>query len=664
MHRQVITILFCVFAKFIFAQTCVNTAQTPASAIFMCGSGIYVQNTVPPCGNLQFPPPCTDGYSYSNRNPFWFRFASFNTGTLGFVITPNDGSENYDWQVFDKTGHNPEDVFTDPTLLVAANWSGDVGETGASAEGTSLIVCSGATQLLYSSMPTVIQGHEYLLMVSHFDNTTNGFRLEFTTGVSNITDPVVPHLKSVRTSCDGRQVIVKLNTKMKCNTLANDGSDFSISPQVNIQSAVSFSCATRPDTDSITLFLNNPIAIGNYTLSVKNGNDGNTLMDHCTRFIDVGNSIPLIVSPLQPTPMDSIIAPSCNPSKLDLFFSRPIQCGSIAYDASDFMITGPQSVSISDISIDCGGSASTQNITLNLGTAITAGGNYQLQLKTGTDGNTLIDECGSQTPVSIKSFTVKENVDATFNYTMNAGCKKDTLHFLHNGSGSVTKWWWTFDNTTTSILQNPVQIYPATGQHSVKLIVTNGACSDTSIQNITLDNEVNASFDVPDIICPEDGLIIQNKTNGTVNNWLWNYGDGNMNTTKDPPVYFFPATGKEILYKIRLTAISSFCSDSVSKYVRVLRSCYIAVPSAFSPNNDGINDFLYPLNAIKADDLDFRIYNRNGRSVFATKNWLNKWDGTIKGLPQPSGVYVWVLRYTHHDTGQKHELKGTTMLIR
>jgi gliding motility-associated-like protein len=363
--------------------------------------------------------------------------------------------------------------------------------------------------------------------------------------------------------------------------------------------------------------------------------------------------------------MDSITSPACNPLKLGLVFNRPIQCGSIAWDGSDFMITGPQAVSVSGVTVDCGTSSSTQTITLQLAQSITSGGTYQLQLRTGTDGNTIIDECGYQTLPTIKNFIVKENVDASFNYTINAGCKKDTIYFLHNGSGGVTNWLWTFNNSTTSNLQNPVQIYPATGQHSIHLTVSNGACTDTSSQDIVLDNEVTAAFEIPDIICPEDGLTIQNTTSGKVDNWLWNYGDGNISTTKDPSVYFFPSSVKEMLYKVKLTAISNFgCRDSVSKYVRVLNSCYIAVPSAFSPNNDGINDFLYPLNAVKADNLDFRIYNRNGRLVFASRNWLNKWNGTINGIPQPSGVYVWILRFTHHDTGQKHELKGTTMLIR
>jgi gliding motility-associated-like protein len=98
--------------------------------------------------------------------------------------------------------------------------------------------------------------------------------------------------------------------------------------------------------------------------------------------------------------------------------------------------------------------------------------------------------------------------------------------------------------------------------------------------------------------------------------------------------------------------------------IDVLKTCFIAVPGAFTPNGDGVNDYLYPLNALKAVDLQFRVYNRWGQMVFETTNWLNKWDGTMGGHPQPAGVYVWTLAYTDPDTGKRIIQKGTSILIR
>ncbi len=98
--------------------------------------------------------------------------------------------------------------------------------------------------------------------------------------------------------------------------------------------------------------------------------------------------------------------------------------------------------------------------------------------------------------------------------------------------------------------------------------------------------------------------------------------------------------------------------------LKVLKSCYIAVPNAFTPNGDGLNDFLYPLNAYKADNLEFKVYNRLGQLVFSTTDWTVKWDGTINGQPQDTGIFVWTLQYTNRDTGKHVFMKGSTVLIR
>jgi gliding motility-associated-like protein len=106
------------------------------------------------------------------------------------------------------------------------------------------------------------------------------------------------------------------------------------------------------------------------------------------------------------------------------------------------------------------------------------------------------------------------------------------------------------------------------------------------------------------------------------------------------------------------------CESTAQKTIRVYSSCYLAVPNAFTPNGDGKNDLLYPLNAIKADKLLFKVYNRWGQLIFETNNWKQGWNGTHKGIQQPSGVYVWLLSYVDRDSKQPRQMKGTAALIR
>jgi hypothetical protein len=69
----------------------------------------------------------------------------------------------------------------------------------------------------------------------------------------------------------------------------------------------------------------------------------------------------------------------------------------------------------------------------------------------------------------------------------------------------------------------------------VSLFVSNGVCTDSTSVVITLNNEVKASFEMEDIICPEDKLSIKNTSTGSIDKWRWNYGSIGTSLVKDPP---------------------------------------------------------------------------------------------------------------------------------
>lgn len=656
-------IFFC--QSNIYSQTCSALGQNPSTAFPVCGTNSFAQSTVPICGLKPIPTPCNQpGAIFLDKNPYWYKFTCYTSGTLGFTITPNNLNDDYDWQLFDVTGKNPDDVYTDKSLFVACNWSGRSGITGASAAGTGSVNCAGTTYPLFSVMPSLIKGHNYLLLVSHYDDTQTGYGLAFGGGTASITDTLTPRLQSASINCDGTHITVKLNKKMKCSSLATDGSDLLISSGAVISSVVGNGCANSFDVDSVTLILNTPLQPGNYTVSAATGSDGNTLLDNCDLSVPAGDKVSFTVTSLQPTPMDSISPVRCSPSVLHLVFKKPIQCNSIAADGSDFTVTGPSSVTVISANGTCSNGVSS-SIDVKLGAPIQVGGTYQIHLQKGSDGNTLIDECGQQSPTGVLNFIAADTVSSLFNYQVNIGCHFDTIYFSNAGSNGINQWVWKVNGNLFSNLQNPQRSFPASGQYLISLFVSNGVCTDSSTINIVLDNEVKASFETNDIICPEDSATFKNTSTGAVSSWLWNFGNGITSTLQNPPLQKYPVTGTEAFYTATLTAYASNgCVDMTNRKIRVLKNCYIAVPNAFTPNGDGLNDFLYPLNAFKADGLDFKVYSRWGQLVFKTNDWTKKWDGKIKGDPQPIGVYVWTLHYTHRDTGKKFSLKGTTMLVR
>src|SRR5216684_6454554 len=144
-----------------YAQ-CTTLGQTPATAFPVCGSSTFTQKSVPVCTNGNLPTSCTDAFGgYPDANPYWYKFTCYTSGTLGLTITPKDLNDDYDWEVFDVTGHDPYEVFTNLSLLVASNWSGMVGVTGTSSTATSLNECGsilgGRNPPIFSKLPNIIQ---------------------------------------------------------------------------------------------------------------------------------------------------------------------------------------------------------------------------------------------------------------------------------------------------------------------------------------------------------------------------------------------------------------------------------------------------------------------------------------------------------------------------
>ncbi len=644
---------------------CTSLGQNPGTAFPVCGTSKFQQKDVPLCGGRFIPSPCGANEGLSDVNPFWYKFTAFSDGTLGFVITPQVLSDDYDWQVFDITGKDPNDVYTDPSLFVASNWSGEGGTTGASAAGSSLSVCGGYGKPTYSKMPVLKKGHEYILLISHFTQTQSGYALEFKGGTANITDDTQPALVSARALCDGSTVEVTLNKKMRCTSLAANGSDFQFAdPAFSVVSAVSRKCAVGFDMDTILLTTNKALIPGTYKLSVKKGSDGNSLLDYCNTPMPSDEEISFTVNPIQPTPFDSIVPLECAPTFLEFVFENEILCNSVDPAGSDFRITGPTPVNIRGVEVNCT-SQKTRRIKLNLDMPITVGGSYNVTLQTGTDGNTLIDVCTQETPAgSTIPFNLKDTVDADFTIDMQLNCDVDIVNFSHNGSNGVNSYNWSFDQSVARSEASPRISYRQQGNHSAFLKVSNGFCSDSLTKTFLLPEKLNASFTSSEIVCPNEAAEFVDNTTGPVSTWAWDFGNGNTFNGKQPSPQLYHANGREHEETIRLIVSDGNCTDTAFAKIIVVTSCMIAVPSAFTPNGDGKNDFLYPSNAYKAEDLRFLVYNRYGQVVYESNDWRKRWDGRLNGGEAPAGTYVWSLIYTLRSTGKKHTYKGTTLLVR
>jgi gliding motility-associated-like protein len=86
-------------------------------------------------------------------------------------------------------------------------------------------------------------------------------------------------------------------------------------------------------------------------------------------------------------------------------------------------------------------------------------------------------------------------------------------------------------------------------------------------------------------------------------------------------------------------------TDMITIFVRqpVCDETDVFLPSAFSPNGDGVNDVLY-VRSNFIDEMEILIYDRWGEQVFASKDQSIGWDGTYKGKTLAPDVYAYTLR--------------------
>ena len=596
LKRPLIFFIFILLAcgSNLFAQTpCTTLGQNPSTAFPVCGTSIFQQDSVPLCWSVNlFVPGCSfglDDTAYQNRNPYWYKFTCFEAGTLSFVITPNQPDEDYDWQLYDVTGHNPDDVYTDTTLVVTGNWAGTYGPTGASSTGVNFLHCASDpawNEPTFALSPNLIQGHNYLLLVSHFTDTEQGYSLSFGGGTAVITDTLPPHMNTASSAtCDGSKILVKLNKRMKCSTLATNGSDFAISPpSVGILSAFGFGCSGAFDMDSVLLTFSAPLPFGNYNLIAKNGSDGNTILDLCDNGIPVGETIPFeVLNPL-PVPFDSLTNNRCSSDSLILVFPDVIKCSSVAPDGSDFFVTGTYPVTITNaVPVNCTADL-TRQIIVHFNNSLIQPGNFQIILKSGSDGNTLLSQCdtasiaGSAIPFKILPKPVSDFKFSPSVCLPSAFVSFTNLSSIADGSENAFQYVWNFGDSlsganNTSVIKAPTHVYNNTGPFSVNLRVTsNGGCvHDTIIPLNTIHPQPITRFGIskPEI-CLGDAVYLTDSTNsmdGVTTEWYWDLGDGSTRDSRN--VLYIYAVDQS--YDISLYTKNSFgCkSELLTKSITV-----------------------------------------------------------------------------------------------
>ena len=147
-------------------------------------------------------------------------------------------------------------------------------------------------------------------------------------------------------------------------------------------------------------------------------------------------------------------------------------------------------------------------------------------------------------------------------------------------------------------------------------------------------------------------------------NFNWTPSAGlNFTTIYNPVATLGPDQGTSITYLVRATNAEGCFGEDDVKVTIFKTGPDIFVPTAFTPNNDGKNDKIFPI-CVGIQKLDyFRLFNRWGQMVYSTSQIGQGWDGRLKGLLQDTGNFVFMVQGTDY-TGRVIFRKGNIMLIR
>ncbi|MBU3743348.1 MAG: PKD domain-containing protein, partial [Sediminibacterium sp.] len=230
------------------------------------------------------------------------------------------------------------------------------------------------------------------------------------------------------------------------------------------------------------------------------------------------------------------------------------------------------------------------------------------------------------------------------------------------GVVNSTNYYWSSSRSLSDIYSlTPI----ATPKSTTKYVLTGfqqSGCmkpvSDTVV--VIVDNfvTVNAGRDTSVFV----GQPFQLHASGNGSSYVWTPKTGLSDPNISDPIVVLDGSFESIKYFVTSTANGCEAQDDV--IIKIVKSKPdIYVPSAFSPNRDGKNDYLKAIPVGIKTFLNFDIYNRSGRLIFHTTDPLKAWDGRIQGQDQSNGVYVYVARGIDY-LGNLIEKNGTVVILR
>jgi gliding motility-associated-like protein len=246
------------------------------------------------------------------------------------------------------------------------------------------------------------------------------------------------------------------------------------------------------------------------------------------------------------------------------------------------------------------------------------------------------------------------NVSGTISPATASLCGNGSQQLTASGGSSYQ---WLLNDELLEGETNPTINVTKTGAYSV--IISNGGCTGKATNSVVVSNSSVAGVRYNDVFVSANTPVQLNARQiGVSYDWTPTIG---LNNPSSPTPLVTATTDREYIVNIT-TGEGCTTSDTVLVKIGTGDKKAIVVPTAFTPDGNGVNDVLRPLGNLVSLDY-FRVFNRWGAMLYQTSEWGAGWDGRYKGLAQPAETYTWMLSGKTAD-GQTLKLSGKTLLIR
>lgn len=701
--------------------------QDACNALQLCGGSFFTPYSYTGSGKkLDLDAtPCSLQPGGGETNSVWLRIHVASAGSIVFKIQPVNPTDDYNFAVLNATGKDCGSVTLND--VVRCNYSINLpggntnGITGLADTSRTPFIPPSFIGWAFAQPVFAKAGDTYLIMINNDGNpaaggSNKGFTIDFNGSAATFIGTPNPQLNTVDEQCsDTKSIIIKLNEPVLCSSIAADGSDFTSDAPASIVSASAVNCTDRGGyTSSILINFSSALPAGNYTISAKTGSDNNTLRGLCGNDLTLpSDPVPFVIKPGSKVAMDN---------ESVCFQQLPyIWNGITVNNAGNSVATYTSKASagcdsITILNLVVGQPPQQQNLSANIcdgdfyilpwDSTVTNAGTYRHHYLNSSGCDSIIEN------LTLTVFVPPSGSVQTRDSTIQTGfCQYGSI--LLDGGKNFVSYLWNTGQTSQSI------IVTTAGAYSV-LAKDQYGCNTIDTFAVAAYPRPTADFGTYAYLCSDSTVILDG---GNYLSYLWEDGSTAKTTTTNQPGVFWvrltdahncQATDSVTVIKIErpanflinsiskcnyqdavLTSLNDYAryawsNGYVTKSIKVSKvglywckvtddhgctgmdstsvidlNCpvYFFIPTAFSPNNDGLNDIFKPKFAGPLSGFQLSIYNRWGQLIFSSKDPFSGWDGTLSGYKEPTGVYIWICSYSLNGQSTQTE-KGTVTLIR